>query len=104
MKSELEQEDIDLIAQRVIQLLKPLLTGSSKGDDGDGRIFTVQTLAEYLQVDDNWVYKAVSHKIIPYFKCGKYNRFRKRAIDKWLDSQTCKPISALNTSKQGKTT
>ena len=92
MKSELEQQDIEIIAQRVVQLLKPLLSSNGKRESGEDKIFTVQSLAEYLQVDMTWVYKAVSINTIPYFKSGKYTRFRKRDIDKWINSQTVNPI------------
>jgi len=104
MKSQLEQEDIELIAQRVVQLLKPLLSINRRQEGGEDTIFTVQSLAEYLKVDITWVYKAVSLRTLPYFKSGKYTRFRKRDIDKWMDSQTCCPIPPLKLIKKGVST
>jgi len=104
MKSELEQQDIEIIAQRVVQLLKPLLSQANKGESANESIFTVETLAEYLKVDPTWVYKQVSLKALPYFKSGKYIRFRKRDIDKWLDSQTQGPVPSLKVLKRGVTT
>ncbi len=95
MKAELEQQDVEIIAQRVAQLLKPMLSQASKGDASGDSIFTVETLAEYLKVDPTWVYKQVSLKALPYFKSGKYTRFRKRDIDRWVDSQTCGAIPSL---------
>jgi excisionase family DNA binding protein len=92
MKSELEPQDIEIIAQRVVQLLKPILSQASKGDAGGDSIFTVETVAEYLKVDPTWVYKQVSIKTLPYFKSGKYIRFRKREIDLWIGRQTVNPI------------
>lgn len=90
MRTELENDDIKAIAQTVVEMLRPILSGkgNSRSDDV---IFDVPGLAEYLKVDDSWVYKQVSLKTIPYFKNGKYTRFRKSAIDKWIDSQTVKP-------------
>lgn len=93
MKTELEREDIEAIADKVIEKLKPLIAGNGK--DEKDIIFTPETLAKYLQVDTSWVYKQVSLKTIPYFKSGKYTRFRKSVIDKWIESQTVRPISTL---------
>ena len=101
MKSQLEQEDIELIAQRVVQLLKPLLSSNGRREGGEDTIFTVQSLAEYLKVDKTWVYKAVSLKTLPYFKSGKYTRFRKSDIEKWVGSQVCGPIPRLKAIKRG---
>jgi excisionase family DNA binding protein len=92
MKSQLEQEDIELIAQRVIEKLKPMLSNIGKPEGEEETIFTVESLAHYLQVDKTWVYKAVSLKTLPHFKSGKYTRFRKKDIDKWIQSQTVKDL------------
>lgn len=101
MKAELEPQDIEAIAQRVIELLKPLLAGNGKQEDTD-IIFTPETLAEYLQVDTSWVYKQVSLKTIPYFKSGKYTRFKKPVIDKWIETQTVRPIPPLKLVKNAR--
>jgi len=95
MKSEFEPRDIEVIAQKVVDLIKPLLSNSHKQESEIESIFTVETLAKYLQVDQSWVYKQVSLKTIPYFKNGKYTRFRKREIDRWIDSQMLNPIPPL---------
>ncbi len=94
MKSEIEQQDIDNIALRVFQLIKPLLS-DTKGNLGGDAIFTVDTLAKYLEVDPSWIYKQVSFKAIPYFKSGKYIRFRKKEIERWIDSRLVNPIPSL---------
>jgi len=96
----LPPELIDQIAQRVVELLRPLLPGNGKAEPDT--IFTPETLAEYLQVDTSWVYKQVSLKAIPYFKTGKYTRFRKSAIDKWIETQTVRPLSPLRLVKNTK--
>ena len=86
------------ITQDVIHALKPFL--NSRG--GDDLVLDVEGLAKYLQVDESWVYKQVSLKTIPYFKTGKYTRFRKAAVDKWIDSQTVRPVSPLALLKSGR--
>lgn len=90
MKIELEQSDIQMIAERVVESLKPLLLNSQKQNE-DGTIFTPETLAEYLRVDVSWVYKQVSQQAIPFFKSGKYVRFQKSSINKWIKSQSREP-------------
>lgn len=87
MKIELEQQDIDTIASAVLNALKPILTGATAQDDGD-IIFTPETLSDYLKVDLSWVNKQVALNTIPFFKAGKYNRFRKRDIDGWIAKQS----------------
>lgn len=100
MKIELEPQDIEAIVDKVIERLKPLLSGNGK-QDADV-IFTPDTLAEYLQVDTSWVYKQVSLKTIPYFKSGKYTRFKKSVIDKWIEAQTVRPILTLKLVKNSR--
>ncbi len=85
MKTELEPEDIEVIAQRVVELLKPMLSSNDKKEDDV--IFDVQGLAEYLKVNKQWVYDKVHQGAIPYHKAGKYPRFRKAEIDQWLNKR-----------------
>jgi excisionase family DNA binding protein len=98
MRFEFEDRDIQSIAQKVTDLLRPLLPTSERRED-KGIIFDVKGLAEYLHVDSCWVYKKVSLKKIPFFKAGKYTRFRKRDIDRWIDGQTTRPIPAIGLVK-----
>lgn len=98
MKAEITlpiEELVREITQEVIRALKPLLSGKSEDDT----VFDVEGLAKYLQVDESWVYKQVSLKTIPYFKTGKYTRFKKAAVEKWIDSQTVRPASPLTLIK-----
>jgi excisionase family DNA binding protein len=101
MRTTLEQEDIQAIAEAVIEKLKPLLIGIKAKSEPD-TIFTPETLAEYLQVNVSWVYKQVSFKAIPYFKSGKYVRFRKSVIDRWTENQSVRPIPPLRAVKIAK--
>ena len=97
MKIELETGDIQAIATTVVEMLKPLLKCNGKAEEGT--VFDIKELAEYLKVDESWLYKQVSLRAIPYFKCGKYTRFKKTAIDKWVENETVKPIPALKMIK-----
>lgn len=92
MKTELELQDIEAIAQRIIELLKPMLSGNSKGEAED-TIFDVKDLAGYLRVSPKWIYERTHLKEIPHIKIGGQLRFRKRDIDKWLNSYNVLDIS-----------
>jgi excisionase family DNA binding protein len=91
MKSEFELKDIEAIASKIVEALKPIIAANGRCEVED-IIFTPETLAEYLRVDMSWVYKQVSMKTIPYFKSGKYTRFKKSAIESWIQKQTIRPI------------
>jgi len=71
------------IAKEVEKVIRPLLTQGSPSDD---TLFTVKSLAKYLDVSDQWVYERTQLKEIPYIKLGKHVRFKKSDIDHWLDS------------------
>lgn len=85
MKTEFEPQDIKAIAQRVSDLLKPLISGNGKHDAED-TIFDVKRLCDYLHVSDKWVYERTHLKEIPHLKAKGLLRFRKKDIDKWLNS------------------
>lgn len=83
MKAELEEHDIEAIAQRVLELLMPVLSNNEKSEDKD-TLYTKKTLAGYLGVSVKWVddYKSLG---MPYLKLKGHVRFRKKDIDNWLD-------------------
>jgi len=87
LKTELEQQDIEAIAQRVVELLKPFLSGNSEPSNPD-TIFDVVGLSIYLEVSKKWIYERTSLKQIPHIKVKGSNvlQFRKSAIDKWLNA------------------
>ena len=91
MKTILEPSDIEAIAQMVVEALRPLI--NKNGTTNREKIMGVQDLCQYLKVDESWVYKQVSLKTIPFFKAGKYTRFRKSKIDRWIEENTIKPLS-----------
>jgi len=82
MKIELELSDIQAIAQQVIKAIKPILAKNKPEDD---TLFDVEGLAKYLIVDLPWIYQ--NQKSLPRFKVGRFVRYRKKEIDKWLESQ-----------------
>lgn len=48
-------------------------------------LMTVADVAAYLSVKPSWVYEAVRSKALPHFKIGNHLRFRREAIDTWLN-------------------
>jgi excisionase family DNA binding protein len=83
MKAEIQIETEQLGNEIVKRVLNGLKT--QRSEELEDTLFTVETLAEYLQLSKQWVYERVQFKEIPYMKVGKLLRFRKSAIDKWLD-------------------
>lgn len=81
MKIEIDLDQLkNDIAQEVVARLKPLL--KPQGYDED-KIFTVETLAQYIHTEKSWIYRNIRQ--IPYFKVGRFPRFRKKDIDRWLE-------------------
>lgn len=49
-------------------------------------ILTLQEVAEYLKVDQRTVYRMLKSKQLPAFKVRNQWRFKKEAIDKWIEN------------------
>lgn len=49
-------------------------------------ILTLDELSSYLRVSKSTLYKLAREGRIPSHKIGRHWRFRKKTIDKWLDS------------------
>ena len=98
MKLELEQTDLQRIAEHVLDALRPLLAGTGKDKPVDA-VMDVQALADYLKVAPTWVYKQVQFKSIPHFHAGKFPRFKRSEIDSWIKQNstpsTCPPYPKL---------
>lgn len=95
----LPPEFVKEIASQVAELLKPMLSGNDRHEAED-TIFDKKELAKYLNVPVTWVNKKVSFNEIPYFKAGKYPRFKKSIIDKWIDTQTVRAIPSFRLIKK----
>ncbi len=53
--------------------------------DKPGDVLTIGELAVYLKIPKSTLYKLVREGKIPSQKVGRHWRFRKRAIDRWLE-------------------
>jgi len=96
MKAELTlpPELIDLIVNKLLEGLKPLLSKTDKSEDDI--IFDVIGLSKYLGVTSKWIYEQTCLKTIPYLKLNnKRLRFKKKDIDKWLDIHKIPAVSEL---------
>ena len=90
MLIELDDRDIERLANKVIELLKPLLKSSPQKNDQEV-ILDVNGLASYLRVTKSWVYERTHLGEIPHYKIGKFPRFRKKDIDRWLERSKINP-------------
>jgi len=52
-----------------------------------GFILTVDELSDYLKIPKSTIYKLVRERKIPSQKIGRHWRFRKEAIDHWLENK-----------------
>lgn len=89
MKTELEQQDIEAIAQRIIELLKPVL--SAKKSNSIDEILDMNGASEFLKVSREQIYQWVSnakHGLgnFPYKKLGKQLRFSKKELNDWMET------------------
>lgn len=90
---QLEQEDLQEIVSAVMEGLKPFLSGKRE-TRADDIILDVPGLCEYLHVTPKWTHEKTHLKEIPYIKLSnKQLRFRKKDIDKWLESLKTPAIS-----------
>ncbi len=53
-------------------------------------VFTISELAAYLKVSKSTLYKIVREGKVPCQKVGRHWRFRKEAIDRWLEKSDVK--------------
>jgi len=98
MKTTLEQEDIQAIAEKVVEMIRPMLSG--KQDTMKDAVMDKKGLSEYLQIDVSWIDKNLYQ--LPYSKVGKYVRFKQTQIDKWIQSIEKTPSPYLKLMKNGR--
>jgi len=62
------------------------------GDKMDD-VLTIEELSSYLKISKSTLYKLVREGKVPSQKVGRHWRFRKEAIDRWLEeSRTKVPV------------
>lgn len=95
-------ELLNQIVEELFQRVKPLLMAEKHGEIKKDVIFDVSRLSEYLCVSPKWIYEQTHLKTIPHFKLGnKQLRFRKKDIDRWLDSLKTPSSASISSCMQG---
>lgn len=54
-------------------------------DSNTPAVLNIDELADYLKIPKSTLYKLVREGKLPCQKVGRHWRFRKEAIDRWLD-------------------
>ena len=101
MKTQFELDDIKAVSSTVVEMITPIL-GRSFEKNSDDSIFDQDKLAQYLKVSRSWVDQRISQNEIPYFKCGKYPRFKKSEIDKWVKENSIPAVQPLSVVQKKK--
>ena len=63
-------------------------------DEKPGDVLTIEELSAYLKIPKSTLYKLVREGKIPCQKIGRHWRFRKEAIDRWLEDLPAAPDAA----------
>ena len=66
---------------------KTLLQQKTSPIVGAEEVLTAKDLATYLRCHVSTLYRLVNRGEIPHFRLGSDIRFRRSAIEKWLDEQ-----------------
>ena len=69
------------IARLIIGFLQKLLQEAQAAQNRS--LLTPEEVAQYFQVNRQWVYERTSKNEIPHIKVGKYLRFQREVIDRW---------------------
>ncbi|MDA8086737.1 MAG: helix-turn-helix domain-containing protein [Nitrospiraceae bacterium] len=95
-RDDISPEAYQAIASAVLEMLKPMISGSGKSA-GEDTVFDKRGLAAYLHVSESTINKLVMNKQIPHFKiqAGQSGgvRFRQRDIDKWMQRHTVPEVT-----------
>lgn len=54
-------------------------------DEKPGAVLTIDELSAYLKIPKSTLYKVVREGKVPCQKIGRHWRFRREAIDRWLE-------------------
>ena len=50
-------------------------------------MYNIIELAQYLKVSRSWIYKRICLKEIPFTRVGRFFKFDREEIEKWLNSK-----------------
>ena len=63
-------------------------------DEKPGDVLTIDELSAYLKIPKSTLYKLVREGKVPCRKIGRHWRFRKEAINRWLEDLPAAPGAA----------
>jgi|GEM_PF-2294524 len=69
------------LARLIIGFLQRLLQEAQSAQER--ALLTPEEVAQYFQVNRQWVYERTSKNEIPHIKVGKYLRFQREEINRW---------------------
>ena len=69
------------LARLIIGFLQKLLQEAQAAQNRS--LLTPEEVAQYFQVNRQWVYERTCKNEIPHIKVGKYLRFQREEIDRW---------------------
>lgn len=75
------------MTKRVMDRITLLESGHSMQTKFDD-VMTIDELAAYVKISKSTLYKLVQNGKVPGQKIGKHWRFRREAIDRWLDAES----------------
>ena len=89
MRIQFDPEDIEVIAEKVIERLEPFLAKRQDGE-ADDEILSIEQTAQLLKTTKAQIYQWVNNSRhglgdFPYLKAGRLLRFSKKAIIGWLE-------------------
>ena len=53
---------------------------------GEDRLLTAEEVAGLLHVTKGWVYEQTRRECMPHIRLGRYVRFRRSAVERWIAS------------------
>src|SRR4051794_23523113 len=68
------------------RMRKPTLERIASGDASEGSLLRADDVAELLGVPTSWVYEQSRLGRIPTVTLGRYRRYRRDAIEQWLEA------------------
>jgi excisionase family DNA binding protein len=83
----LEKSMITIVGSSIFPYSLKLTIGAGEMPED---IMTLREVAEYLKLAEKTAYRLAADGKIPGFKVGGSWRFRKAAIEDWIDQQTTK--------------
>lgn len=53
----------------------------------DDKLMTIEEVAEWLGVGPSWVYRRSRYGDLPTVMVGRYRRFRRSSVERWVSAQ-----------------